>query len=157
MDKGKIFSLAKKIKDTGLKGSAKIVSAVNGQRPRDAKKLINDKVEDVKIYTAESINAAEEFLEEHDAAGKLQRAANKVGEAYEALKTGGDKVADHFTNDHFDEQTAQIRHQLANEQDHDDDDDVDIVIDATSDDDKKADDDKDHESANDDSTDDDKD
>lgn len=142
MNKDKLLTWAKKLKDAGIDGTAKVVSSVSGETPKEAKKLVNHKLEDAKIYTAESINAAEGFLEEHDAAGKLQKAVDTVGKAYESVKTGSDKVADHFTNEHFDEQTAEIRNQLAHEHE-DDADEEDIVIDATSDQDKdETDDDK---------------
>lgn len=139
MNTEKLRSIAKKLKDASVDGAAKVVSSVSeGTTKEAAKKMVNDRVDDVKMYTAESLNAAEGFLEEHDAAGKLQKAVDKVGAAYETLKAGGDKVADHFTNEHFDEQTADIRDELARQKDEDDDED-DIVIDATSDNDQESD------------------
>lgn len=134
MDKDKLRSFAEKVKNASVDGAAKVVSSVSDGTTKDAaKKMVNNRIDDVKMYTAESINAAEGFLEEHDAAGKLQKAVDKVGSAYEALKAGSDKVADHFTNDHFDEQTSEIRDELARQKDADTDDEDDIVIDATSD------------------------
>lgn len=139
MNTEKLRSIAKKLKDASVDGAAKVVSSVSdGTTKEAAKKMVNDRLDDVKMYTAESLNAAEGFLEEHDAAGKLQKAVDKAGAAYETLKAGGDKVADHFTNEHFDEQTAEIRDELAHQKDEDDDED-DIVIDATSDDDQESD------------------
>lgn len=139
MNQDKLKALAQKVKDASVDGAAKVVAAVNDQvTTNQAKELVTKKVNDAKVYTAESINAAEGFLEEHDAAGKLQKAVDLVGGAVEKVKSGSDKVADHFTNDHFDEQTDEIRDELARQKATDDDED-DIVIDAT----KDADDDED--------------
>lgn len=133
MNQDKLKALAQKVKDASVNGAAKVVSTVNDHTTTaQAKQLVKDKVNDAKVYTAESINAAEGFLEEHDAAGKLQKAVDLVGGAVEKVKSGSDKVADHFTNDQFDEQTAEIRDELAHQQDQDDGDD-DIIIDATKD------------------------
>lgn len=89
-------------------------------------------------YALDALDIVDAKLAESEVDDKLNRftdGAKKVKKA--ATKTAG-KVADHLTNDDFDEQTADIRAELAAANHPDDNDDPvvddDIVIDTTDDD-----------------------
>lgn len=76
-------------------------------------------------------NYAMDFLDWSDGAvADCQLAANEKWQAAkEQVKQQADRVADHFTNDDFDEETAEIRDALSNEKSNNDDEkQEDIVI-----------------------------
>ena len=129
----KFVETAKKVKNAGVNGVASVISKTMGEETGEAaKQSMNDKIDAIELYTTESINAAEGYLEEHDASGKVSRFRDNASDLIAKAKTSGNKAVDHFTNDRFDEQTAAIREELKHGDDNDDQvTDDDIIIDAT--------------------------
>lgn len=88
----------------------------------------HEAADQVTDYALNALDILDEKLAEHDAS--LDNASDKAGEYFgkvrDAVKHGADKAVSHFTDDDFDEQTADIRQELADAKKGDD-----IVIDAT--------------------------
>lgn len=75
-------------------------------------------------YALEALDIVDEKMAEHDAS--LNQASDTWNKFSQVVKDGTGKVANHFTDDDFDRQTADIRAKLAGQKADDD-----IVIDAT--------------------------
>lgn len=96
------------------------------QKVKDTSVNLKDQVIDYALYAQDAaddlINNADQYKE--DAQAKVQTASDKI-------KAQKDQMVDHFSNDHFEEQTASIREQLASAVEDKDDTSDDIVIDKT--------------------------
>lgn len=96
------------------------------QKVKDTSVNLKDQVIDYALYAQDVaddlINNADQYKE--DAQAKVQTASDKI-------KAQKDQMVDHFSNDHFEEQTASIREQLASAVEDEDDTSDDIVIDKT--------------------------
>lgn len=96
------------------------------QKVRDTSANLKDQVIDYALYAQDAaddlINNADQYKE--DAQAKVQTASDK-------LKAQKDQMVDHFSNDHFEEQTASIREQLASAAENEEAASDDIVIDKT--------------------------
>lgn len=77
-------------------------------------------------YALNALDIIDEKLAESEASDKLSGLGDRFTTTADKVKDKANKVVDHFTNDEFDQQTADIREQLAKSAD------PDIVIDATS-------------------------
>lgn len=96
------------------------------------KKAIAEKVDQAADfatdYALDALDIIDEKLAETEYRDTLDDVASGVNIAKSKAKKKADQLVDHLTNDDFDEQTADIRKQLAAEQDNTADD---IVIDTT--------------------------
>lgn len=96
------------------------------------KKAIDEKVDQATDfatnYALDALDIVDEKLAETEYRDTLDNVTSGVSTAKEKAKKKADQLVDHLTNDDFDEQTADIREQLAAEQDNAADD---IVIDTT--------------------------
>ncbi|WP_137597507.1 YtxH domain-containing protein [Paucilactobacillus kaifaensis] len=101
------------------------------QKVRDTSANLKDQVIDYALYAQD---AADDLISNADQ--YKEDAQSKVRTASEKLKAQKDQVVDHFSNDHFEEQTASIREQLASAVENEDDVSDDIVIDKTDSDDE---------------------
>lgn len=81
-------------------------------------------------YALEALDIVDEKLAEHDA--NFDKASSAFDKARDIVKDGAGKAVNHFTDDDFDQQTADIRAKLAGQKNKNNDDD--IVIDATNED-----------------------
>lgn len=88
----------------------------------------HDVADQVTDYALNALDIIDEKLAEHDSSldDASEKASEYFGKVRDAVKNGTDKAVSHFTDDDFDEQTADIRKELANAKKGDD-----IVIDAT--------------------------
>ena len=88
----------------------------------------HDVADQVTDYALNALDIIDEKLAEHDSS--LDDASEKASEYFDkvrtAVKSSTDKAVSHFTVDDFDEQTADIRKELADAKKDDD-----IVIDET--------------------------
>lgn len=76
-------------------------------------------------YALNALDIVDEKLAEHDVSETLEDLSNRFNKAADKVKGKANHVVDHFTNDDFDKETAEIRQQLANNPE------PDIIIDAT--------------------------
>lgn len=76
-------------------------------------------------YALNALDIIDEKLAEHDAGEKLTDLSNRFTKTADKVKDKASHVVDHFTNEDFDKETADIRQQLSKAAD------PDIIIDAT--------------------------
>ena len=76
-------------------------------------------------YALNALDIIDEKLAEHDASEKLSNLSSRFTKTADKVKDKASHVVDHFTNDDFDKETAEIRQQLTKNAD------PDIIIDAT--------------------------
>ncbi|WP_076461250.1 hypothetical protein [Limosilactobacillus caccae] len=86
----------------------------------------------VTDYTLDALDIVDGMMSDAKLNDKVSGAADAVSNVTSKVKGGASKVVDKMTNDDFDQQTADIREELAKSGETDAADD-DIVIDATSD------------------------
>ena len=116
---------------TILGGAATYVAwkCLSDKQKNDIKKNVGSYVTEVADastdYALNALDIIDEKLAEHDASEKLNDLSNRFNKTADKVKDKASHVVDHFTNDDFDKETAEIRQQLANNAD------PDIIIDAT--------------------------
>lgn len=76
-------------------------------------------------YALNALDIIDEKLAEHEASDKVSDLSSRFSEAADGVNNKASKVVDHFTNEDFDKQTADIRQQLTKSAE------PDIVIDVT--------------------------
>lgn len=117
---------------TILGGAATYVvwKCLSDKQKNDIKKNVNSYVNEVADastdYALNALDIIDEKLAEHDASEKLDDLSSRFSKTADKVKSKANHVVDHFTNDDFDKETAEIRQQLAKSAD------PDIIIDATS-------------------------
>ena len=117
---------------TILGGAATYVvwKCLSDKQKNDIKKNVNSYVNEVADastdYALNALDIIDEKLAEHDASEKLDDLSSRFSKTADKVKSKANHVVDHFTNDDFDKETAEIRQQLAKSAD------PDILIDATS-------------------------
>ena len=117
---------------TILGGAATYVvwKCLSDKQKNDIKKNVNSYVNEVADastdYALNALDIIDEKLAEHDASEKLDDLSSRFSKTADKVKSKANHVVDHFTNDDFVKETAEIRQQLAKSAD------PDIIIDATS-------------------------
>lgn len=130
--------MTKKVLAGFLVGGAAAFGAwqsLSADKKKQIKQAVADKTHDAVDYATDyAINALD--LADGMVQDVKEQAVDKFGDKFSDLagsvKKGADQAVNHFTNDDFDEQTAQIREELAKAQSDTSSQD-DIVIDKTAD------------------------